>query len=73
MFPPEAMQWDHLPGTDKRGDVSTLRGLSKQAVLDEIAKCELVCANCHVMRTFHRAGWTLREQQAFYPQQLAAA
>lgn len=60
------MQWDHLPGAVKLGDVSTLRGRSKQKILDEIAKCELVCSNCHVLRTFRRAGWVLREPCAPY-------
>ena len=26
-----------------------------QDILDEIAKCELVCANCHAVRTFDRS------------------
>jgi hypothetical protein len=55
---PQVMQWDHLPGHLKLGNISTdLRGRSRQEVLDEIAKCELVCANCHAVRTFKRAGW----------------
>jgi hypothetical protein len=52
------MQWDHLPGTSKLGNISTdLRGRSREEILEEIAKCELVCANCHAIRTFQRAGW----------------
>jgi hypothetical protein len=52
------MQWDHLPGALKLGSISTdFRGSSRQKILDEIAKCELVCANCHTIRTFGRAGW----------------
>ena len=66
VFPPEAMQWDHLPGMDKRGDVSTLTGLSMRQILDEIAKCDLVCTNCHILRTAARAGWKLRETAATY-------
>lgn len=66
VFPPEAMQFDHLPGTLKQGDVSTLTGRSMRGILQEIAKCELVCANCHVIRTFKRAGWTLREAPGRY-------
>jgi len=54
-YPPEVMQWDHLPGTQKLADVSLIR--SRGAILAEIAKCELVCANCHAIRTFQRAGW----------------
>jgi hypothetical protein len=58
VFPPEVMQWDHLPGVLKLGNISTdLRGRSRDEVLQEIAKCELVCANCHAIRTFARAGW----------------
>jgi hypothetical protein len=50
-----AMQFDHLPHFDKRGDVGLLmRYSSKQLILDEIAKCEPVCANCHAIRTFER-------------------
>lgn len=58
-FPPQVLQWDHLPGYPKRGDISTFRGRSRQEILDEIAKCELVCANCHALRTFERAGWAI--------------
>ena len=53
-----AMHWDHLPGTTKRREVSymVLRGFRRETILDEIAKCELVCANCHAVRTFKRLG-----------------
>ena len=58
VFRPEVMQWDHLPGALKLGNISTdVRGRSREEILDEIAKCELVCANCHAIRTFRRAGW----------------
>ncbi len=57
-FPPQVMQWDHLPGAPKLGDISTgLRSRSRDEILEEIAKCELVCTNCHAIRTFQRAGW----------------
>ena len=49
------MQWDHLPGMEKLAEVSNLiRRLCKARVLEEIAKCELVCANCHAIRTVNR-------------------
>ena len=65
------MQWDHLPGAEKLGDISTgLKWLSRAQVLEEIAKCEIVCANCHAMRTFERNGWaitwSLQEERAVY-------
>ena len=58
VYAPQVMQWDHLPGSLKLGNISTdFRGRSRQEILNEIAKCELVCANCHAIRTFERAGW----------------
>src|SRR5919112_1793581 len=55
VFHPVAMQWDHLPGFEKSASVADLcRKNNRQRVLDEIAKCELVCANCHAVRTFQR-------------------
>ena len=55
VFPSEAMEWDNLPGTVKLGEISTrLRARSAEVILAEIAKCELVCANCHAVRTRSR-------------------
>jgi hypothetical protein len=54
-FPPEAMHWDHLPGTVKVGEISSnLRNWRPKLILEEIAKCELVCATCHAIRTYKR-------------------
>jgi hypothetical protein len=55
-FHHSAMHWDHLPGAEKQAEVSILmkRTQSKRRVLQEIAKCELVCANCHAVRSFER-------------------
>lgn len=51
-FDPVAMQWDHLPGFSKEGNVGDLvRRHNRRKVLEEIEKCELVCANCHAVRT----------------------
>ena len=53
-YPYYVMQFDHV-GTDKVADVSKLISLKAwQTVLDEIKKCELVCANCHAERTHFR-------------------
>jgi hypothetical protein len=54
-FPPEVMQWDHLPGTIKLGEISDkMRQCSPKLIFEELAKCELVCANCHAIRTYRR-------------------
>ncbi len=57
IFPPQVMQWDHKPGFEKLGELSGFWGYSRQEILDEIAKCDLVCTNCHIIRTFARNGW----------------
>lgn len=56
-YHPVVMQWDHV-AEGKVNDVSRLvtNGSRKETILAEIAKCELVCANCHAMRTYKRAG-----------------
>jgi hypothetical protein len=51
------MHWDHLPGYEKLGCVSEMVGnRSRKTTIAELKKCELVCANCHVLRTISRAG-----------------
>lgn len=70
IFDPQVMQWDHLPQFEKLGDVSAaFWGRSEAEILREIAKCELVCTNCHTIRTFTRNGWgtwSLREAEVIY-------
>lgn len=56
MFPVFVMHWDHLPGFEKVDEIGTMVGnRSRDLILKEIEKCELVCANCHVIRTVKRA------------------
>src|SRR5438093_12375480 len=60
-YPPQVMQWDHKPGFQKLGDITIdFWGPGREDILAEIAKCDLVCANCHAIRTFTRSGWALR-------------
>jgi hypothetical protein len=56
-FPVWVMHWDHLPGYEKVACISDMvRNRSRTTTLAELQKCELVCANCHVLRTVSRAG-----------------
>ncbi|MHB8632245.1 MAG: hypothetical protein ACYC9W_09990 [Candidatus Limnocylindria bacterium] len=70
VFEPQVMQWDHLPQFEKIGDISGgFPGRTEDEILREIAKCELVCTNCHTIRTFTRNGWntrSLHEAEAAY-------
>jgi hypothetical protein len=52
------MQWDHRPGAVKLFEISAGYGpWTREDVLAEVAKCDLVCTNCHIIRTFERADW----------------
>lgn len=55
-YPPWVMDFDHRPGTKKVINVSQIckRGSERQ-IYEEIAKCDLVCSNCHRQRTHSRA------------------
>jgi hypothetical protein len=50
-FPPAAMTFDHVRGTKVRKISQMLASYSKEVILAELAKCELVCANCHAIRS----------------------
>ncbi len=52
---PEALDFDHVKG-EKLFGVATARsnGLAWERVLGEMAKCHVVCANCHRIRTRRR-------------------
>lgn len=52
-FPPECMDFDHRDPSTKLFDVSraAVSGYSLQKVKEEVAKCDLLCACCHRIRT----------------------
>lgn len=56
-FPWFVMDFDHVNGK-KSSEISLMvkNGMAKWRILSEITKCQIVCANCHRIRTFERAG-----------------
>lgn len=58
MFPKAAMDFDHRDPSTKRYTVSRmLLRATTEDILLEAAQCDVVCANCHRMRTYlHRDG-----------------
>lgn len=55
-FPYYVMDFDHLDPTDKLADIGReARQWSAAKLQAEIDKCEVVCSNCHRIRTFNRA------------------
>lgn len=53
-FPTVCMDFDHRPGTEKKFSVSGASSRKHEAIMDEVAKCDVVCANCHRIRTAAR-------------------
>ena len=51
---PLALQFDHLPEHEKLFDIGGKTRYSKAYIQAEIDKCEVVCANCHAIRTHGR-------------------
>ena len=52
---PEALEFDHTENNKIHSVADLISRHSKmEAIIDEIAKCEIVCANCHRIRTFNR-------------------
>lgn len=51
-----ALEFDHIPGQTKVRTVASLVYHSWEKIFEELAKCEVVCANCHAIRTQHRLG-----------------
>jgi len=54
-FHPEAMEFDHVRGV-KYKNISQLivQRTSVKRLDEELLKCDLVCANCHRVRTYNR-------------------
>jgi hypothetical protein len=54
-YPSYVMDFDHI-GDNKVMDVSRLAAQGfKSQLLIEIKKCQIVCANCHRIRTYERS------------------
>lgn len=53
-FPPYVMHFDHRDSATKRSHVTRLISRGRNVILEEVAKCDIVCANCHSNRTYQR-------------------
>lgn len=49
---PAALHFHHRNPEEKCGSVTKLLTGAKQKLLDEIAKCDVLCANCHAKVTW---------------------
>lgn len=57
IFQPWVMDFDHLEGKEKIKSISSMvyhDTSNFKKIVNEIKKCDLVCANCHRQRTYDR-------------------
>jgi hypothetical protein len=54
-YPHYVLEFDHKPGFQKIDVVyRVLRNYGAEAAWAEVAKCDVVCSNCHKIRTYER-------------------
>lgn len=53
-YPHYVMEFDHRPEEIKTNTVAALCRGSRAKLEEEVAKCDIVCANCHSARTYLR-------------------
>ncbi len=51
-----ALEFDHRDPSTKVTEITTLLGHKWETIMAEVEKCDLVCSNCHRIRTWNR--WT---------------
>jgi hypothetical protein len=58
-YPPYVMQFDHREPAEKEFGIATANRTRLDRVRAEMAKCDVVCANCHAERTWKRKNTVL--------------
>ena len=56
---PRALEFDHLDPATKTKSISEMvsEGSAVETILKEIAKCRILCANCHRIHTIQQMGY----------------
>jgi hypothetical protein len=57
---PRVLEFDHLPQYEKKFEIAKAISGSTRSwvlILSEINKCEIVCSNCHKIRTMERGNF----------------
>jgi hypothetical protein len=55
-YPPYVMDFDHIEEGTKVMNIAQMisRDFGLKLIMTEIEKCEVVCSNCHRIRTYRR-------------------
>ena len=63
-YPHYVMDFDHVRGEKIANVADIMRvNMSRKKLWDEIAKCDLVCSNCHRIRTHERREQKKQDEQ----------
>ena len=54
---PIVLEFDHRDSSTKHIEICEMSTRSLQTIAAEIAKCDVLCANCHRRRTAKQQGW----------------
>lgn len=54
-YPFYVMDFDHREGEFKKYELNRVDRMTARAILSEIKKCDVACANCHRERTYRRS------------------
>lgn len=54
VYPYFILDFDHIGNKSFELNLAKQRRMGKSIVIEEISKCELVCVNCHRLRTYNR-------------------
>lgn len=56
---PECLEFDHIDPSTKKANISEMlsKSLSLKTIQEEILKCQVLCANCHRLKTAEQFGY----------------
>ena len=57
-----AFDWDHIDPSTKSFGLGDTRSQTFIKIAEEIAKCRLVCKNCHAVETHRQEHWKIRKE-----------
>jgi len=60
---PRALQFDHIKPEDKEFTISSLLTCAMDKLLKEIAKCRVLCANCHSVHSWQEQHWKSKKDK----------
>jgi len=50
-------EYDHLDRATKKGTIAKLKDSGPNVLSEELKKCQLLCSNCHAMKTYEDKDW----------------